>query len=158
MNEFIPVNEPLLKGNEKKYLNECIDTGWISAEGPFVKEFENKFTKIVDRKHGISVCNGTTALRVALAALALKKDDEVIMPAFTIISCAQAIVEQGAVPVVVDSDPITWNMDVNQIEKKITNKTKAIMVVHIYGLPVDMDPVLEIAKKYNLKVLKMQLR
>jgi len=151
---MIPVNEPLLNGNEKKYLNECIDTGWISSEGPFIKKLEEQFAAKNQRAHGIAVCNGTAALEIAVEALGLTKGDEVIMPAFTIISCASAIVKVGAIPVLVDSDLQTWNMDVNKIESKITAKTKAIMVVHIYGLPVDMDAVLAIAKKHNLKVIE----
>jgi len=151
---MIPVNEPLLNGNEKKYLIECIDTGWISSEGPFVKEFEEKFSAKVGRKYGIAVCNGSAALDVAVAALGLKEGDEVIMPTFTIISCANAIIRAGAIPVLIDSDPYTWNMDVNQIESRITSKTRAIMVVHIYGLPVDMDPVFRIAKKHGLKIIE----
>ena len=151
---MIPVNEPLLDGNEKKYLMECIDTGWISSEGPFVKEFEEKFSAKVGRKYGVAVCNGSAALDVAVAALGLKEGDEVIMPTFTIISCANAIIRAGAIPVLVDSDPYTWNMDVNQIESRITPKTRAIMVIHIYGLPVDMDPVIRIANKYGLKIIE----
>jgi perosamine synthetase len=152
--EFIPVNEPLLNGNEKKYLCECIDTGWISSEGPFVKEFENKMSATVGRKYGIAVSNGTAALEVAAMAISIQPGDEVIMPTFTIISCAMAITKLGGVPVLVDSDPDTWNMQVNDIEAKITSKTKAIMVVHIYGLPVEMDKVLELAHKYNLKIIE----
>ena len=154
MSDFIPVNEPLLDGNEKKYLNECIDTGWISSEGPFVKQLEDGFAARVGRKHGIAVSNGSVALDAAVVALGIKAGDEVILPTFTIISCAAAIVRAGAIPVVVDCDSITWNMDVNQIESKITSKTKAIMVVHIYGLPVDMDPILQIAAKYGLKIIE----
>lgn len=150
----VPVNEPLLAGNEKKYLNECLDTGWISSEGPFIKRFEERFSERVGRKYGIAVSNGSAALDVTVAALEIGKGDEVIMPAFTIISCAASVVRAGAAPVLVDSDPDTWNMDAGQIEKKITAKTKAIMVVHIYGLPVDMTPVTEIAKKYNLKIIE----
>jgi perosamine synthetase len=159
---MIPVNEPLLNGNEKKYLNECIDTGWISSEGPFVKRFEEQLAASVGRRHGIAVCNGTTALELAVAAFALEPGDQIIMPAFTIISCAAAIVRCGCVPVLVDSDPLTWNMDVgelrstleNEIRKKNNRKLKAIMVVHIYGLPVDMDPVLELAQRYGLKIIE----
>ncbi len=151
---FIPVNEPLLDGNEKKYLNECIDTGWISSEGPFVKQFEDQFAARVGRKHGIAVSNGSVALDAAVAALKISQGDEVILPTFTIISCGAAIVRAGAVPVVVDCDPATWNMDVSQIEAKITPRTKAIMVVHIYGLPVDMDPVLALANKYGLQIIE----
>ena len=151
---FIPVNEPLLDGNEKKYLCECIDTGWISSEGPFVKEFEQKMGVSVGRKYGIAVSNGTAALEVAAQALGIGHGDEVIMPTFTIISCAMAITKLGGVPVLIDSDPHTWNMNVDEIEAKITDKTKAIMIVHIYGLPVDVDAILKLAKKYRLKVIE----
>lgn len=152
--DFIPVNEPLLNGNEKKYLCECIDTGWISSEGPFVKQFEQKMSEAVGRKYGIAVSNGTAALEVAVQALGIGIGDEVIMPTFTIISCAMAVTKVGGIPVLVDSDPMTWNMNVDEIESKITARTKAIMVVHIYGLPVQMDKVLELAKKYELKVIE----
>jgi len=154
MSDFIPVNEPLLDGNEKKYLLECIETGWISSEGPFIKEFEQKFAARVNRKHGIAVTNGTAAIDAAVDALGIGSGDEVIMPTFTIISCITQIVRCGAKPVLVDSDPITWNMDVTQIEAKITARTKAIMVVHIYGLPVEMTPVLDIAKRHGLKIIE----
>lgn len=151
---FIPVNEPLLDGNEKKYLCECIDTGWISSEGPFVKEFEHKISAVAGRKYGIAVSNGTAALEVAVQALGIGEGDEVIMPTFTIISCAMAVTKLGAVPVLIDSDIHTWNMNVDEIEAKITNKTKAIMIVHLYGLPVEVDKILALAKKYNLKVIE----
>lgn len=151
--DFIPVNEPLLDGNEKKYLMHCIDTGWISSEGPFVKELEEKFAKRTGRKYGIAVCNGTAALEAAVIASGIEKGDEVILPTFTIISCASAVVRAGAIPVLVDCDS-TWNMSAELIREKITAKTKAIMVVHIYGLPVDMNPVLEIAKEFNLKIIE----
>ena len=154
MSNFIPVNEPLLDGNEKKYLLECIESGWISSEGPFIKEFEQKFAARVGRKHGIAVTNGTSAIDAAVDALGIGPGDEVIMPTFTIISCITQIVRCGAIPVLVDSDSVTWNMDVTQIEARITARTKAIMVVHIYGLPVDMSPVLDIAKRHGLKVIE----
>ena len=151
---LIPVNEPLLDGNEQKYLAECITTGWISSEGPFVKRFESEFAARVDRKYGIAVSNGSGALDIAIAALGIGRGDEVILPTFTIISCATAIVRAGATPVVVDADPVTWNMDIRQIETKITPRTKAIMVVHIYGLPVDMDEISRLAAKYGLLVIE----
>jgi perosamine synthetase len=154
LKQQIPVNIPLLNGNEEKYLLECIRTGWISSEGPFVRKFEKAFAERVGRKFAISVCNGSAALEVATAALDIKEGDEVILPTFTIISCAAPIVRAGARPVVIDSDPLTWNMDVSKIEKRITERTKAIMVVHIYGLPVDISPVLGLAEKYNLKVIE----
>jgi len=151
---MIPVNEPLLNGNEKKYLNECIETGWISSEGPFVSLFEEKMAAAVGRKYGIAVCNGTVALELAIAALGLLPGDEIIIPTFTIISCLAAVIRCGCLPVLVDSDPVTWNMDVSQIKAKISSRTRAIMVVHIYGLPVDMDPLLDIAVMYGLKIIE----
>jgi perosamine synthetase len=150
----IPVNEPLLDGNEKKYLIECIDSGWISSEGPFVEKFEHEFASRVGRKYGVAVCNGTAAIDAAVEALGIRAGDEVILPAFTIISCIQQIVRLGAKPILVDSDPITWNMNVSEVEKKITLKTKAIMIVHIYGLPVDLDPILKLAEKYKVRVVE----
>jgi perosamine synthetase len=150
----VPVNEPLLNGNEEKYLVECIRTGWISSEGPFVSRFEEQFAAKVGRKYGIAVANGSVALDAAVVALNLAPGDEVILPSFTIISCAAAIVRAGAVPVVVDSDPETWNIDVARIEERITARTRAIMVVHIYGLPVDMQPILALADRHGLKILE----
>lgn len=151
---MIPVNEPLLDGNEKKYLLECIETGWISSEGPFIKEFEERFAGRVGRRHAVAVANGTAALDIAVEALDIGPGDEVILPTFTIISCIGQIIRAGAIPVLVDSDPLTWNMDAGQIEAKITPRTKAIMVVHIYGLPVDLAPVLEVAGRHGLKIIE----
>ena len=152
--KFIPVNKPVFIGNETKFLKQCIDTGWIGSDGEFVKIFERKLSKFVNRKYGIAVSSGTAALEIAFAALNLKKNDEVIIPTFTIISCLNPILRCGAKPVFVDVDPETWNMDLEQIEKKITKKTKIILAVHIYGLPVYMPKLINIAKKYNLKVIE----
>tara|TARA_B100001123_G_C15305106_1_gene1022387 strand:- start:1519 stop:2649 length:1131 start_codon:yes stop_codon:yes gene_type:complete len=155
MNKYkVPVNEPYLFGNEKKYLLKCLNDGFISSSGKFVKEFEKKFAKRVNRKFAVTVSNGTAALQLAFEALNIKKKEEVILPSFTIISCVLPIIRSGAIPVLVDSDPVTWNMDVNKIEKKITSKTRAIIAPHIYGLPIDMDPLLKIAKKYKLKIIE----
>lgn len=151
---FIPVNEPLLNGNEKKYLCECIDSGWVSSEGPFVQKFEQLMSETVNRKYGIAVSNGTAALEIAVQSLGIKEGDEVIMPTFTIISCAMAVTKLGAIPVLVDSDLSTWNMNVEEIEAKITDRTKAIIIVHLYGLPVKVDQVLRLAQKYSLKVIE----
>ena len=159
---MIPVNEPLLNGNEKKYLNECIDTGWISSEGPFVKRFEHDMAAAVGRRHGIAVSNGTAALELAIASLGLEPGDQILMPTFTIISCAAAVVRCGCVPVLIDSEPSTWNMDLANLKAKVEDeigrkgnrKLKAIMVVHIYGLPVEMDPVRELADRYGLKIIE----
>jgi perosamine synthetase len=150
----IPVNEPLLDGNEKRYLAECIDSGWISSEGPFVERFEREFAARVGRRHAVAVCNGSMALDAAVAALRLGPGDEVILPSFTIVSCAAAIVRAGAVPVLVDSDPVTWNMVPGQVAAKIGPRTKAIMVVHLYGLPSDMGPLLELAERHGLAIIE----
>lgn len=150
----IPVNEPLFDGNEKKYLNECIDTGWISSEGPFVKKFEDGFASKIGVQHGIAVANGTAALETALYAVGVGEGDEVIMPSFTIISCAIACLRLGARPVLVDIDPETWIMDVLQIESRITKKTKAVMPVHMYGHPVNMDEIFRLKEKYHFKIVE----
>ncbi len=151
---MIPVNSPLLVGNEKKYLNECIDTGWISSEGPFVKRFEVGVANYIGRKYATACSSGSAAINIAVKALELQEGDEVIMPTFTIISCAQFLVTNGIKPVLIDSHYGTFNMKVEDIELKITSKTKAIMMVHIFGLTVDVDPILSLAKKYNLKIIE----
>ncbi|MBN2964464.1 DegT/DnrJ/EryC1/StrS family aminotransferase [Sulfurospirillum sp. T05] len=151
---MIPVNTPLLNGNEKKYLNECIDTGWVSSEGPFVARFEKEMASYTGREFAIACANGSAALDIAVKALGFQKGDEVIMPSFTIISCAQALIGQGITPVLVDNDFYTFNMSADAIEGKITQKTKAIMIVHIYGLSVDIDPIIALAKKHNLKIIE----
>jgi perosamine synthetase len=151
---FIPVNEPSLDGNELKYVTECIETGWISSEGPYVKCLEEGMAQLTQRQEGIAVANCSAALDIAVKALGIGPGDEVILPTFTIISCAAAIVRQGAIPVLVDSDLFTWNMAIDQIEAKITPRTKAIMIVHLYGLPVDIDPILVIATKYHLAIIE----
>jgi perosamine synthetase len=150
----IPVNNICIDGHEKQYLQDCIDSGWISSEGPFVEKFEIQFAACVGRRYGIAVSSGSAALDVAVSALKIGSGDEVILPTFTIISCAAAIVRSGAVPVLVDCDPQTWNMNVGQIEAKITPRTKAIMVVHIYGLPVDLEPLLALVRKYKLLLIE----
>jgi perosamine synthetase len=151
---MIPVNEPLLNGREKKLLIECIETGWISSDGPFVAEFERRFASYIGVKSGVAVCNGTAALEAALFAAGIRKGDEVIMPSFTIISCALAAIRLGAVPVLVDVEPETWNMDVGQIKTRLTPRTKAIMPVHIYGHPVEMDPVVRLAESHGLTIVE----
>ncbi len=151
---MIPVNEPLLGEREQEYVTECVRSGWISSAGRFIEEFEEKWAAYCGMKYGIAVSNGTTALQVAVRCLNLKPGDEVIMPTFTIISCALAIVETGAIPVLVDCEPRTWGMDVCQVEARITSRTRAIMPVHIYGHPVDMDPLFALAAKYGLAIIE----
>jgi perosamine synthetase len=151
---MIPVNEPLLGDRELEYVTECVRTGWVSSAGRFIEEFEQKWAAYCARKYGVAVSNGTAALQLAVATLGFRLGDEVIMPTFTIISCSLAAVYAGGVPVLVDSDPRSWTMDVNQIARKITPRTKAIMPVHIYGHPADMDPILELADCNGLAVIE----
>jgi perosamine synthetase len=151
---MITVNKPLLLGNEKKYLLNCIKTGWISSEGPYVKKFEKKFASFINRKFSATVSNGSVALEIALRALKLKKGSEVILPTFTIISCCNAIINAGLKPVLVDCSRTTWNMDVEEVQKKITKNTSAIMIVHIYGITTDVSKILNLAKLKKLKVIE----
>ena len=151
---MIPVCEPLLSERETELVLDCLRSGWISSTGDYLKKFERGWATYCGMQHGIAVCNGTAALLIAARLLELKPGDEVIMPAFTIISCAQAITECGGVPVLVDSDPVNWQMDISQIRRKITPKTRAIMVAHIYGHPADMNPIMDLADKFGLKVIE----
>lgn len=153
-NDFIPVCEPTLLGNELKYVTEAVSTGWISSAGKFVTEFERQFAAYSGCKYGVAVSNGTVALHLALVALGIAKGDEVIIPSFTMISSAFAVCYTGAMPVFVDADPATWNLDISKIEEKITQRTKAIMPVHIFGQMCDMEGIAVIAKKYGLYILE----
>jgi len=150
----IPVNQPLIGEHERQYVDECLDTGWISSAGRFIDRFEAQFAEYCGVKHGVAVANGTVALQLAVSALDLQPGDEIIIPTFTIISCALAATYNGAVPVLVDCDPETWCMDVSAVEQRITERTRAIMPVHIYGHPVDMDPLVEIAKRHDLRIVE----
>ena len=151
---IIPVCTPLLKGSERKYVNDCLRTNWISSSGKYVRLFEEKFSQYCGKKFGITTTNGTTALHLALASAGVGPGDEVIVPAFTIASPAFAVLYCGAKPVFVDSEPDTWTIDPQMIEKKITKKTKAIIPVHIYGHPCDMAAIMRIARKYKLLVIE----
>ena len=151
---MIPVCEPTLIGNEKKYADQCIETNWISSSGKFLEEFEKRFSGFCEAKHGVSCSNGTTALHLALAGIGIGKGDEVIVPDFSIIALANSAIYTGATPVFVDSEPRTWNIDTEKIEEKITGRTKAIIAMHTYGCPADMDRINEIARKHNLKVIE----
>lgn len=152
--KYIPVCEPCLDGNEKKYVMDCMETGWISSSGKYVKAFEESFSAYCDCNYGVAVCNGTVSLHLALTALGIGKGDEVIIPNFTMIASAYAVCYTGAKPVFVDADADTWNIDTNKIEEKITKNTKAIMPVHIFGNPCNMSKIEEIAKKYNLYIIE----
>ncbi len=151
---MIPVSEPVVGVRELEYVGECLRSGWISSSGRFIEAFEEKWAAYCGRQHGVAVCNGTAALAAAVQAIGLGDEDEVIVPTFTIISCALAVIESGATPVWVDADPTTWTMDVAQLTAAITPRTRAIMPVHIYGHPVDMDPVIRFAREHDLSVIE----
>lgn len=146
----IPVYQPDLSGNEKRYVNECLDTGWISSRGRFVGEFETRFAQRIGIRHAASVCNGTVALHLALLALGLGAGDEVIVPTLTYIASVNAIAYTGAKPVFVDSDRNTWQMDAADVERHITPQTRAIMAVHLYGQACDLPALRGIADKHRL--------
>ena len=125
----IPVYYPFLCGNEKKYVNECLDASWISSKGKFISEFENSFARYIDAPHALSVCNGTVAIHLALLALDIQPGDEIIVPTFTYVASVNTIVQAGAKPVFVDSLPTTWQIDPEDVKQKITSKTRAIKAV-----------------------------
>ena len=152
--EMIPVANPVLNGNERKYVNDCLDTSWISSNGKYIEKFEGKFSRFCNTRYAVSCCNGTVALHLALLAHHVGINDEIIMPTLTYIATANSVRYCGARPVFIDSEPETWNIDPSLIEQKITSRTKGIIVVHLYGHPVNMDPVLRIAKKFGLFVVE----
>ncbi|MCX6165486.1 MAG: DegT/DnrJ/EryC1/StrS aminotransferase family protein [Ignavibacteriae bacterium] len=150
----IPIYQPWLGGNEKKYVNECLDTNWISSKGKFIQKFEDKFAEYLGIKYATGICNGTTALHLALETLGICEGDEVIVPTFTYIASVSSILYTGATPVFVDSLASTWQMDPTDIRRKITSKTKAIMPVHLYGHPCEMDEICKIADEYKLFIIE----
>jgi perosamine synthetase len=154
MKRFIPVAAPSLIGNEKKYVQDCLDTSWISSCGKYVDLFEEQFAHFCNTRHALACCNGTAALHLALMALDVGPGDEVIIPTLTFVATANAVTYCGATPVFVDSEPVTWNMDTSLIESLITDRTKGIIVVHLYGHPVDMDPIIEVARAHSLFVIE----
>jgi len=154
LGRIIPVCEPKLNGNESRYVARCLETNWISSTGNNIEQFEKKFARCCGARYGISCTNGTTALHLALAILGIGKGDEVIIPTFTMIATANAVTYTGATPVLVDAEPDTWNIDTEQIEEKITERTRAVIAVHTYGHPADMDKILNVAQKYHLYVVE----
>ena len=153
-NKFIPVNIPKLYNSEKTNVINCVRTNWISSEGKFVKEFEKKFSQYNSRKFGVAVSSGTAALEVAIKSLNLKKNSEVIIPSFSIIATALCVVKCGLKPILVDCSLSTWNMDPEKVIKKISKKTSAIIITHIYGLPVDLQKIMNVAKKKSIKIIE----
>ncbi len=152
--KFIPVSEPFLKGNEKKYVMDCVKSTWISSLGKYVKAFEEGFASFCGCNHGVSVCNGTAALHLALYALGIQPGDDVIVPSLTFVATANTVCHVGAKPVFVDSSKETWTINPELIEQKITPRTKAIIPVHLYGHPADMGPIMDIAKRHGLLVIE----
>ena len=153
-NRFIPVNIPKIFKQDKLNVKECLDKGWVSSEGNFVKQFEENFSKYINKKYGIAVANGTAALEIALKSLNLKKFDEVIIPTFSIISTALCVVKLGLKPILVDCDLESWNMKTDEVISKINKKTKAIIITHIYGFPVDIQKILHVAKNKKIKIIE----
>jgi len=151
---MIPVNKPTVPKKALPYLSECTKTGWLSSEGPFVKKFENQFSEYIGTTYACTTNSGTSALHLAIVSLGIKNGDEIILPASTIASCYFAIWYTGAKAIPVDVDPDIYTINPDLIEKAITSKTKAIMVVHLFGHPCDMDPIMKIAKKYHLAVIE----
>lgn len=151
---MIPVCTPTLAGKELEYVTDCIKTNWISSMGAYIEKFEKSFSEFCNAKYGVSCSNGTTALHLALASLGIGKGNEVIVPSFTMVASANSVLYTGAKPVFVDSELETWNMDVKKVKGLINDNTKAIMPVHTYGHPVDMDPLLKIAKKNSLFIIE----
>lgn len=150
----IPIYQPSLEGNEKAYVNECLESTWISSKGSFISRFERAFAEYTGVKYAASVCNGTVALHLALAALGIGSGDEVIVPTLTYISSANAIAYTGATPVFVDSLERTWQMDPEDVRRRLSDKTKAIMAVHLYGHPCDMDALTAIAREHGLFLIE----
>jgi len=150
----IPVNEPLFGERELAYVADCVRSGWVSSAGSYLESFEERWAGYCGRRYGVAVANGTVALQAAIAAIGLKPGDEVILPSFTIISCATAVLYNGGTPVLVDCDPDTWCMDPDQVAARVTARTRAIMPVHIYGHPVDMDPLMHIAERHGLAIVE----
>jgi len=151
---MIPVSEPVVGTRELELVSDCLRSGWISSAGKYIEQFEHEFAAYCGRRFGIAVCNGTAALQAAVTALNIGPGDEVIVPTFTIVSCAQTVIAADATPVWVDCDPETWTMDVRAVASRITPRTRAIMPVHIYGHPADMDPLLALARQRGLAIIE----
>ncbi|MGQ9459090.1 MAG: DegT/DnrJ/EryC1/StrS family aminotransferase, partial [Anaerolineae bacterium] len=151
---MIPVAEVVLGEQEKAYVQDCLESGWISSLGKYVPAFEETFSRFCGVRYGVATSNGTTALHLALVVLGVGPGDEVIVPTLTFVATANAVRYTGATPVFADSEPETWNLDPEDVRRRITPRTKGIIPVHLYGHPADMDPILEIAREHGLWVLE----
>src|ERR1041384_62037 len=150
----VSVSAPMLVGNEKAYVLDCLESSWISSSGEYVERFESSFADFCEARYAISCCNGTVALHLALVALGVGPGDEVIVPTLTFIATANAVTYCGAKPVFVDVDPDSWTIDPSRIQEKITSRTRGIILVHLYGHPCDLDPILSLASRHNLFVVE----
>ena len=154
LSKFLPVYQPYFAGREKEYVNQCLDTTWISSKGEFIGKFEAGFAEYISSRHAISVCNGTVAIHLALHAAGIGYGDEVIVPTLTYVASINPIIQTGATPVFVDAQRLTWQMDSDDVRRKITPKTRAILAVHLYGLPCDMDALTSICREFNLILIE----
>ena len=152
--KMIPVYQPYFNGREKEYVNQCLNSTWISSKGEFIKRFEDSFKEYIGVSHATSVCNGTVAIHLALEAIGVGPGDEIIVPTLTYVASVNTIIQTGAIPIFVDSLEKTWQIDAEDVKRKITSKTKAIMVVHLYGLPCNMEAITAICKEHNLLLIE----
>jgi perosamine synthetase len=153
-NRRIPVAAPVLRGREREYVLDCLDSNWISSTGRYVDEFERAFAEFCGVRHAITCCNGTVAVHLALMAAGIGPGDEVIVPTLTYVASANPVVYCGATPVFVDAEPATWNLDPEAVAAAVTPRTKAIVVVHLYGHPADMDPILAVTRAHGIAVIE----
>jgi perosamine synthetase len=151
---FYPMAVPVLGEHELEYVSQAVRSGWISSQGEYISRFEDTFSAYCGVRYGVAVTSGTTALHLALRALDIGPADEVIIPPITHIAVANAVTLAGATPVLADCEPMTWNVDPAKLAEKVTPRTKAVIVVHLYGHPVDMDPIMALAKQYNFHVIE----
>jgi len=151
---FLPVAKPSLDGNERKYVNEALDEGWISGSGRFLDQFEHDFAAYCGTRHALACCNGTVAIHLLLVAMGIGPGDEVILPSLTYVASANAVAYTGARPVLVDSEPLHWNLDPAKLEEAITSRTRAVMAVHLYGHPADMEAIQVVARRHDLLVIE----
>ncbi len=151
---MIPVYQPYFVGNEKKYVNDCLDAGWISSRGEYIGKFEGAFCQFTGAEYATSVSNGTVAIHLALEAIGIRPGDEIILPTFTYVASVNPILQIGATPVYADSSEHSWQIDPDDIRRRITPRTRAVLIAHLYGLPCDMDPILEICRAHDLLLIE----
>ncbi len=152
--DYLPISVPDVSGNEGAYLQDCIESGWVSSIGSYVEKFEQEFAAFSDQPYGVSVNSGTAALQLALRALDIGPGDEVIVPALTFAACANAVLYQSATPVLADSSESSWNIDPATLASLVTPRTRAIMPVHLYGAPCEMEAILALAENRGIPIVE----